>query len=181
MPEETMPVIKAQEDKNTEEQAHYECAFHILPTVAEPEVLGVVDELKALVARSGGTVTNEEISERYGLAYEITKQVAGVNRRFNAAHFGWMRCVFAPSALAGFTTEMKQKPEIARYLIIRLTREEAQKPFSILEARRLDADSPVNGRLPFGGASTVFTDDGEGAGPVSEAALDESLEKLIAV
>ena len=141
MPEETMPAIEAQEGDTADEDvtgtvASYECAFHILPTVADEEVGSVIDRLKALIARSGGAVTDEEISERYDLAYEIIQPVDGVNRRFSAAHFGWIRFMLSPDALAGVAEEMKRTPEILRYLIIRLTREEVRKPFSIFETRR---------------------------------------------
>lgn len=167
-----MPAIEAQEDEATDEVVHYECAFHILPTIAEPEVSGVVEELKGLITRSGGIITDEEVSERYNLAYEITKQVDGVNRRFNAAHFGWMRFALAPSALGGVVDELQHKPEILRYLIIRLTREETQKPFALFETRRAQVRSAA--------ASRKKHEDVNEAGEISEEALDQSLEKITA-
>ena len=174
MPEETIPAIDTQDEDMTDEVVHYECAFHILPTVADEEVQSVVDGLQLLVTRSGGSVIGAEVSERYDLAYEIAKAVAGVNRRFNAAHFGWMRFTLAPSSLDAVIVEVKQKPEILRYLVIRLTREEAQKPFSILDASR--AREQANDK------STIIEREarGEETGEVSEGLLDESLEKLTA-
>ncbi len=136
MADETMPAVDVQEDAITDDVAAYECAFHILPTIADEEVPSVVDKLKSLVARSGGTMTDEEVSERYDLAYEITKQIDGAHRRFNAAHFGWVRFTLTPAALPTVTEEMAHMPEILRYLVIRLTREEAQKPFSLFAARQ---------------------------------------------
>ena len=197
MIEETIPAIEVPEEGVADEAAHYECAFHILPTIADEEVPGVVEGLKALVTRSGGTITDEEISERYDLSYEITRQIEGANKRFNAAHFGWIRFTLAPAAVPALTEELKARPEILRYIVIRLTREEAQKPFSIFETRQahdrakdaLDAEDAAKRKEARGesdGESEMEGDmesegESEGAletGEVSEEALDESLEKL---
>ena len=136
MADETMPAVDVQEGDMAEEAVSYECAFHILPTIADEEVPDVVERLKGLITHAGGSVTDEEVSERYELSYEITKQVEGANRRFNTAHFGWMRFTLAPVALTGLGEEIAHMPEILRHLVVRLTREEATKPFSIFEARR---------------------------------------------
>ena len=164
-----MPASEAQEEGAADEHAHYECAFHILPTLADEEVPGVVESLKALVMYAGGTVTSAEIAGRYDLAYEIAKQVDGKGRRFNAAHFGWMRFLLAPSVLVALTQELAHKPELLRYLVIRLTRDEAQNPFFLLGVSRPGADSAD--------ADAVTTAKVESA--VSEEALDQSLEKLV--
>lgn len=129
-----MPAIEAQEDETADEAAEYECAFHILPTIAEEEVSGVAERLNGLVAHAGGTITHEEIVGTHDLAYEITKQIDGANRKFNAAHFCWIRFMLAPSALEGVAEEIAHMPEVLRHLLIRLTREEIEKPFFILEA-----------------------------------------------
>ena len=164
-----MPAIEAQEEGAADEAAHYECAFHILPTIADEEVPGVVEGLKTLVVHVGGTMMSTEIAGRHDLAYEITKQVDGKGRRFNAAHFGWMRFLLAPSALVALAQELSHKPELLRYLVIRLTQDEAQNPFSLLKVSRSDADSAD--------ADAVTTEKVEGA--VSEEALDQSLAKLV--
>ena len=136
MPEEIMPAVEAQAEEAADEAAHYECAFHVLPTIADEEAPHVVSELRSLLARAGGTVTDEEAPERPDLAYEVIKQVDGVNRRFNAAHFGWIRFTLAPRALPQCLDELKHRPELLRYLVIRLTKEETQHPFFIAETRR---------------------------------------------
>ncbi len=135
MVEETMPAVEAQ-DVEGQDVVAYECAFHILPTIADEEVPGVVEKLKGLVTAAGGVVTTDEVIPRFDLAYEITKQIDGVNRRFNAAHFGWMRFSIEPSKLAHITEELDHTPELLRHLIIRLTRAELEQPFSIFEIRR---------------------------------------------
>jgi len=91
MTEETMPAVEEQEVADGQEAAHYECSFHILPTIADEEVSHVVDGLKELITRDGGTITGEEAPERYDLAYDIHTKIDGENRRFNASHLGWVR------------------------------------------------------------------------------------------
>lgn len=176
MTEATMPAIEVQDSDTAEDVADYECAFHILPTIADEEVPGVVEGLKTLVMRLGGTITNAEAPERYDLAYDITKQVDGVNRRFNAAHFGWIRFVLAPRALPACIEEIKQKPEILRHLIIRLTRAEARMPFSIFEARR--TEDRMKDKSDAEVATRRKEARGEDDGTVSDELLDQSLEKL---
>lgn len=131
-----MPAVEAQEDVRDSESATYEWAFHILPTTAEEEVPNVFERLRALVERVGGTITNQEAPEFYDLAYEVTKQVEGVNRRFNAAYFGWIRFSLTPEALERLQAEIAHTPEILRFLLIRLTRAEEEQPFSVFAVRR---------------------------------------------
>lgn len=166
--------VQRRYDESDEETAHYECAFHILPTITDGEVPGVVEYLKALVTRVGGTITDEEVSGRYDLAYDIVTKVDGVNRRFNAAYFGWIRFTLATAAIPAYDAEVRQKPEILRYLVIRLTREEAQRPFSLFVTRRAQ-DRPYAENK-----ENEETGNGETGGVLSEEALDRSLEKITA-
>ncbi len=136
MSEETMPATDVPTDDTTPEVASYECAFHILPTVADEEVPAVVDALKSRISQVGGIVTDEEVSERYDLAYEITKKIDGASKRFNIAYFGWIRFTLVPGMVPSLQEEIMRLPEILRFLIVRLTRAEAQRPFSIFETRR---------------------------------------------
>lgn len=156
MPEEQIETIEAQEEGATDAAAHYECAFHALPTIADMEVSKVVDNLKFVITRSGGTVIGEEVSSLYSLAYEIVKPVDGASRRFNAAHFGWVRFILAPQKLASFTEECKHMPELLRYMVIRLTREEIRTPFSIVETPR-----------PHGGADSEEFENEQGKSSAS--------------
>ncbi|MBI4086833.1 30S ribosomal protein S6 [Candidatus Kaiserbacteria bacterium] len=170
MDEENIPATEAQGDEQADEAAHYECAFHILPTVADGEVSVVVDALKAIVTHAGGTVTHDEIVPRYDLAYEIIKSVDGVSRRFNAAHFGWMRFTVAPAALPGITEEYARRPEILRHLVIKLTREEVEKPFSLVDLHKPEGEPAGDG--------TSGHEDAEAVVVSTEGTSEESREKV---
>jgi len=130
-----VPTAEAPEEADDAvETAFYECAFHILPTVADAEAPSVFRKVKSLIAQAGGAVTEEEIAGQRDLAYEIVKQVGGTNRKFNAAHFCWVRCTLAPAALPALVEEIGRMPEVLRHLVIRLTRDEARRPFFMREA-----------------------------------------------
>lgn len=172
MPEENTAATEAQGDEQADEAAHYECAFHVLPTVAEAEVPGVAERMKDAVVRRGGSITDEESPEIYDLAYGVGKRIDGVNRKFDAAYFGWVRFLLAPAALADLHEALAHMPELLRYLVVRLTRQEVKHPFSLFAMRRA-ADEMSAERAQKDADEHAETD-----GPISETQLNESLEKL---
>jgi len=146
MTENTMPAAEVSHGVNEQELVAYELAYHILPTVAEGEVTAVTDELKALVAKDGGAITDEEAAERFELAYEIDKYLEGRYRKFTSAYFGWIRFTIAPAAIATLTEEVEGHKQILRSLLVRLTKAEEANPFRFHESlektviRNIDLD-----------------------------------------
>ena len=125
MSKETMPAADA---------AHYELAFHVLPTVAEGEVADVFTSLKTAIEQAGGTITLEEAPARFELAYEIIKLLEGRNRKFTSAYFGWVRFTLEPVQLEELMEEVEGTPQLLRHLVIRLTKAEEANPFMFHEA-----------------------------------------------
>src|SRR6056297_2542301 len=125
MSKETMPVADA---------AHYELAFHVLPTVAEGEVTDVFTSLKTAIEQAGGTITLEEEPKRFELAYEIIKLLEGRNRKFTSAYFGWVRFSLEPASLEAVTEVVESTPQLLRHMVIRLTKAEEANPFMFHEA-----------------------------------------------
>ncbi len=111
MTETTMPATEVQ-GVDDQDVVAYELAYHILPTVAEGEVTSVTDELKALVAKAGGAITDEEVAERFELAYEIDKYLEGKYRKFTSAYFGWVRFTLTPKALASLTEGVEEHKQL---------------------------------------------------------------------
>lgn len=169
MAEETMPAAEA-DVAASDEISHYEFAFHILPTVADGEVSGVFDELKALIAKHKGAVTNEEMPQRFELAYEIREMIEGKYQRFTETFFGWMRFTLSPSELELLIAEVRERTDILRHLIIKLDRREEEKPFRIFEKKEEPKEEPVI-------VSTKIVDESK-EGKVSEKELDKSLEQI---
>lgn len=135
MNEETMPTAEAMpEAAHDDERAHYELAFHVLPTVVEGEVPAIMDAIKKIVTDAGGELTDEEAPERFDLAYEIVKHLEGKNRAFKSAYFGWIRFKVAAGTVPAIGHALELRTDILRHMLIRLSREEEQHPFRFHEA-----------------------------------------------
>ncbi len=173
MSENKMPVAEVT-TSDFDERNSYEFAFHVLPTVAEGEVPGVFETLKAHIAQKG-EIISEEHPERIDLVYPIVKLMEGKNRKFTSAYFGWVRFKLESDALAGLVEELKATPSLLRHLLIKLTREEEAHPFRFHEHKKsVKMVEVVNeGEV----LSEVHTEE-EAVVEVSEEALDESLEKI---
>jgi len=157
----------------TDEQSHYEFAFHVLPTVAEGEVRTVFDEIKTMITTAGGSVTTEEAPKRIDLAYEIVKPIEGKNRKFGSAYFGWIRFTLAPAALAELTEDLEAMSKLLRSLTVKLTRVEEENPFFYHEA--LAAEKKVDVVGDDAEAATEAEDDTDDS--ATDEAVDEADEK----
>lgn len=165
MDENTVPATEAQ-DTGAPERASYECAFHLLPTVADGEVASVLESLKGLVTTHGGEVFDEEMPQRFTLAYEIRKASEGRSQRFTNSWFGWMRFTLPATEVAKLDEELGHQPQVLRYLTIKLTREELEHPKRVFENK---AES----------ATVVLSEaDTDAPGEVSETDLNKSLEQI---
>ena len=129
-----MPAIEAEVRTDEQEIASYELAYHILPTVAEGEVVAVSDSLKDLITKATGQIFDEEVAERFELAYEVDKYLEGKYRKFTSAYFGWIRFHLAPCALAGVTEAVEEHKLVLRSLMVRLTKVEEASPFRFHDA-----------------------------------------------
>lgn len=128
MSETQMPAAEVNSSEERE-LVSYEFAFHVLPTVAEGEVPGVFESLKAQIIKAGGEVFAEENPQRFDLAYDIEKYLEGKNRKFSSAYFGWVRFRLSPEALNELTESLDHTKELLRYLLLKLTKVEEQNPF----------------------------------------------------
>lgn len=128
MTDSNMPAAEAVVETGADLQS-YELAFHVLPTVAEGEVKGIFDAIKAHVTSLGGTLNEEEAPARFDLAYEIVKFLEGRNRKFSSAYFGWVRFDIEADKVAEIVEMMDGSKDILRHLITRLTKVEAENPF----------------------------------------------------
>ncbi|MCF7816163.1 MAG: 30S ribosomal protein S6 [Candidatus Pacebacteria bacterium] len=174
MSETTMPAAEAT-DVAFDERNSYEFAFHVLPTVAEGEVAGAFDEIKAHIAKNA-EITSEEAPERVDLAYPIVKSMEGKNRKFTSSYFGWVRFKMDGEKVNELTEEFSGIQTNLRHLLIKLTAQEEIHPFRFHENRKsvkmvevVKDDSDTLGEIQT---------ETEESAEVSEEALDESLEKI---
>ena len=128
-----MPAAEAMSG-DERELVSYELAFHVLPTVAEGEVMTVLDTLKNHIKKAGGELGEEEAPQRFDLAYDIEKYLEGKNRKFGSTYFGWVRFKLESSKLNGLTENIDGTKELLRYLLVKLTKVEEQNPFMFHES-----------------------------------------------
>lgn len=133
-----MPAAEAEAVQDEQEFAQYELAYHVLPTVADGEVTTVRDTLAAHITELGGTVGEEEVPQRFDLAYDIEKYIEGKNRKFSSAYFGWMRFTLERAQLGELTEAVTNERALLRHLLIRLTKNEIAEPFYFHEAMAAD-------------------------------------------
>ena len=169
-----MPAIEAEVRTDEQEIASYELAYHILPTVAEGEVMTVETELKDLITKASGQIFDQEAAERFELAYEIDKYLEGKYRKFTSAYFGWTRFKLSPSALTELTAHIDEHKQLLRFLLVRLTKVEEANPFKFHEAlvdtkiKNIDLDAEI-----ATDTEVVDTD-----GIVDEVVEEETEEKI---
>lgn len=144
-----MPAAEASAGADERELVSYELAFHVLPTVAEGEVTAVLQKLKDIITKHGGTITTEEAPARFDLAYEIVKYLEGRNRKFSSAYFGWVRFQVDAAEIEKIADAVEHTKELLRHLLIRLTKTEEEHPFFFHEAlaeqrvQTIDTDEEV--------------------------------------
>ncbi len=177
MSETTMPAAEATSvDTSFDERNSYEFAFHILPTVAEGEVPGVLEKIKAHITHAEGELFDEELPERLDLVYPIVKQIEGKNRKFTSAYFGWVRFKLESNKLEALKEELDGEQAILRDLMLKLTKVEEANPFRYHEHNKsvkmvevIDEVAEVIKEAPV---------ELEESAVVSDEALDESLVKI---
>lgn len=173
MSETTMPATEAV-GATLDERNSYEFAFHVLPTVAEGEVAGVFDTVKAHITKLG-TITDEEMPERIDLVYPIVKSLEGKNRKFTSSYFGWVRFKLEAEHIGALMEELSPESSLLRHLLIKLTPLEEAHPFRFHENRKsTKMVTVVNEEEVIDEVRTEVEENVE----VSEEALDESLEKI---
>lgn len=178
MNNETMPAAEATMTDEREFNS-YELAFHVLPTVAEGEVPGVFETIKALITKEGAEIFDEEAPERFNLAYEIIKHIEGKNRKFTSAYFGWVRFKGESSVVAEINEDLDYNSSILRHIVIKLTKVEEANPFrfhAALAEQKVVTDVDDSDSVIITDVTTESSEDDEDDDN-DDSTLDEELEK----
>ncbi len=181
MEEKDMPAAEAEGVVDTAEEVeaiHYELAFHVLPTVADGEVEKVQHDLRAEIEKVGGTFDTEEAAARFDLAYPISIRVDGKHKTFATSHLGWIRFMLIGSELDALKEELDVRTDLLRYMIIKLTKEEAAQPFKVHEV--VSKMPETIGDDPDAPVIEAKHEDEKEEGEVEEQELDKSLDKIVA-
>lgn len=164
---ETPQAVEASTQADTNKQPVYEVGFHIVPTVEEAEVAGVVEKIRALLGDA--EIIKEETPRKLTLAYTIERSNSGKREKYNEAYFGFIKFATDKSAIPALMQSLTVMREVLRFLLVESVREDVVKPRrAIFTSDRLEGETIQK-------PSAVP----EKAGEVSEEELDKSLEALV--
>lgn len=120
----------------------YEIGYHVVPTVEESSLGGIVDALKAEIGKAGGEVESEEAPEKMTLSYVIERAVSGKREKYTESYFGWVRFRASERAgIPGLETFVRGNKNILRYLLIETHPEEAAPRRAVFSSNRLEGET----------------------------------------
>lgn len=158
-------------DEGSEESALriYEVGYHIIPTVKEEDIEGVVASIRTVIEKAGGSFIAEGAPVLMKLSYAMTVREGDKNVEYDRGYFGWIKFESTVEASEKLNETLKADRNILRHIIFRTVREETRARMKIptlREVRRTDAIKPA----PHHVEDTSI--------PVSEVDLDKAIETL---
>jgi ribosomal protein S6 len=145
----------------------YEVGFHIVPTVAEGEVGGVVEKIRTALGEA--ELIKEQFPTKMTLSYTIERSVSGKREKYNDTYFGWVKFATERELIPAFLEALRGMPEVLRFLLIETVREDIVSPRrAIFTSDRLEGQTL---KKPTAAPETPKE--------VSEEELDKSIEALV--
>lgn len=147
----------------------YEIGYHIIPTVHEENLDGVVGSIRSLIEKAGGSFIAEGAPALTRLSYPIEVSERGKNTEYDRGYFGWIKFEAPAAGVEAIDRSLKTDANILRAMVFRTVREETRariKMQTLREVRRTDTIKAAPRRAE------------ETAAPVSEEDLDKALSDL---
>lgn len=110
----------------------YEIGYLILPSIPEDRLSDVVDSIRGVFAKEGGTEIDAEAPFKHPLAYSMSKTVGASRYVVSDAYLGWIKFDLPAGALEKareehpierIKTNLEKIGEILRFLLIKAPRE----------------------------------------------------------
>jgi ribosomal protein S6 len=144
----------------------YEVGYLLTPAIAEEQVAGEVEKLKATIQKFDGVLITEDFPKLRQLAYTIAKSANGaLKQRFDKAYFGWVKFEASATAATNIKTELDKNTAILRLMLITTVRENTMTAPKI--AFKED-DKPA--KAPDEVAAVL---------PINEEELNKSIDNLV--
>ena len=147
----------------------YEVGYHIVPTVKEEGIEGVVASIRAHIEKAGGTFVSEGAPVLTKLSYAMTVREGDRNVEYDRGYFGWIKFEAPVVITETLNDTLKADTNILRHIIFRTVREETRARMKIptlREVRRTEVVKPILRHVE------------DTSIPVSEVDLDKALETL---
>ena len=146
----------------------YELGFHVVPTVQDDGVAGVVEAIR--LALGTAEIINEQFPQKMTLAYQVERSDAGKREKYNEAYFGCIKFSLPRETIPVLEIKLRSMKNVLRFLLIETTREDisATPKRAVFVSDRLDGETI---KKPIVEEEKVV--------PVSEEELDKSIEALV--
>lgn len=152
----------------SQSQPVYEVGYHVVPTVGDEGVAGVVDSLKS--ALGAAEIISEQVPQKLRLAYTVEQANAGKRAKFDDAYFGFIKFALEREAIPALEEALRSNKNILRFLLIETVRED----ISNMQRRAVFASDRLEGEVIQKPKAAE-----EKVGEVSEAELDKSIDALV--
>ena len=147
----------------------YEVGYHIIPTVKEESVEGVVATIRAIIEKAGGSFIAEGAPVLTKLSYAMVAREGDKNVQYDRGFFGWIKFEAPVEVTETLDESLKADRNILRFIVFRTIREETRarlKTPTLREVRRTDVIKPAAHHVE------------DTSIPVSEVDLDKAIETL---
>ena len=147
----------------------YEVGYHIIPTVKEEDLEGVVGSIRAVIEKSGGSFIAEGAPVLMKLSYAMVAREGDKNVQYDRGFFGWIKFESSVEASESLNESLKADHNILRHIIFRTVREETRARMKIPTLREVRRNEPLKPVAHHVEDTTI---------PVSEVDLDKAIEVL---
>lgn len=114
------PVSTTEDHK---EREVYELGYLVLPSIAEENVSDVVNAIKGIINKVGGTEVASEDPLKFDLAYTMSKTIGARKYIVDEAYIGWVKFECEPNCAPEVSDAVKKLDEILRHLLVKAPRE----------------------------------------------------------
>ena len=124
----------------------YELGFLILPSIPEDKVSGIVDSIRKVITKEGGTEIDAEEPFKQDLAYSMSKTIGASHYVLTDAYLGWIKFEIERASVLIVKAGVEKIEEILRFLLVKAPRETTftfAKARAAVEEKEESESSPV--------------------------------------
>jgi len=146
----------------------YEVGYHLIPTIKEEDLEGVVGGIRSIIEKAGGSFIAEGAPALTRLAYIIPVQEKGKRVDYDRGYFGWIKFEAPTEVVEKLEASLKRSADVLRSIVFQTVREDTRAKIKAPTLRDVKRTDVIK--------TTPRVE--EAAGPVSEEQLDKALEDL---
>lgn len=147
----------------------YEVGYHVVPTIPEDALAGVVEKIRAIL----GDVEfiSDKFPQKLVLAYTIERRTQGKREKYGDAYFGFIKFACERESIPKIEQGLRAERDVLRFLLIETTREDTPAP----PRRAVFTSSRLEGEV----IKKPEAAEEKKGGQVSEEELNKSIEALV--